>query len=304
LVVDAVNSVLAQTYRPIEIIVVDDGSTDRTLSVLKSLSKQSPEINVITQGNAGPGVARELGRQLAKGEFIQYLDSDDLLLPEKFEQQVKALKQQPECDIAYGKTEATLIGGPLKGEAMRQTGHQINTMFPLFLRESWWGTSTPLYRRIILDKAGPWLAIMNEEDWEYDCRIASLGGNLVFVNEFVSITRYHDNHLSAEGSTDPVKLKHRCIAQQHIYHHARSYMQLTGRKSEITKEDWSYYSKSLFLLARQCALANMPDHALQMVELSIAANGKARLKHRVFCFLAAFVGWRNASRFTQWLVSS
>ena len=78
LIVEAVNSVLAQTYKNTEVIVVDDGSDDDTPSVLLSLQTEHPQVTVLTQQNQGPGVARELGRQHAKGEFIQFLDSDDL----------------------------------------------------------------------------------------------------------------------------------------------------------------------------------------------------------------------------------
>src|SRR5262245_61954525 len=78
---EAVESVLAQTYRPIEIIVVDDESTDDTRCVAEALaSTNSKEVRVIHQSNSGPGLAREAGRQASRGEFIQYLDSDDLLL--------------------------------------------------------------------------------------------------------------------------------------------------------------------------------------------------------------------------------
>ena len=81
----AVESVLQQTHRPIEVIIADDGSTDETGEVAKELVEQHPEVVRYTRHeNAGPGPARELGRQLARGEFIQYLDSDDRLLPNKF----------------------------------------------------------------------------------------------------------------------------------------------------------------------------------------------------------------------------
>ena len=296
MVVEAINSVLAQTYRPIEIIVVDDGSTDNTLAVLQSLAETNAQVKVFSQANSGPGAARELGRQKAQGEYVQYLDSDDLLLSEKFSLQVRALNEKADCCIAYGKTESTLIGEPLKGIAMRLTGVQLDAMFPEFLRDRWWGTSTPLYRASVLDEAGAWLTTLNEEDWEYDCRIASTGGKLVYVNEFVSHARRHEEHLSAQGTTDPVKLKHRCIAQQKIYQHARSYMELEDRATEINSADWTFYSKAVFLLARQCAAANLPEQALQMIELSETANGGRNNKHRFFRFLAMTLGWRNASK--------
>src|SRR6185503_20150635 len=80
---EAVASVLSQTYRPIELIVVDDGSTDDTPRVADELGETHPqEVRVIHQSNTGPGLAREAGRHSALGEFIQYLDSDDLILPE------------------------------------------------------------------------------------------------------------------------------------------------------------------------------------------------------------------------------
>src|SRR5512143_4106165 len=77
---EAVASVLAQSYRPIEIIVVDDGSTDDTLAVCEELAGHRPDVvRTIRISNGGPGLAREAGRRFARGEFIQYLDSDDLL---------------------------------------------------------------------------------------------------------------------------------------------------------------------------------------------------------------------------------
>src|SRR6266566_2626754 len=85
---EACASVIAQTYRPLEIIIVDDGSTDDTADTAADLAQTNPqEIRVIHQSKTGAGLAREAGRRNARGEFIQYLDSDDLLLPRKFELQ-------------------------------------------------------------------------------------------------------------------------------------------------------------------------------------------------------------------------
>jgi glycosyltransferase involved in cell wall biosynthesis len=104
MLVDAVESVLAQSYRPLEILIVDDGSTDDTPAVADALAADHPEVQAIHIPNGGPGVAREAGRRQARGEFVQYLDSDDVLLSEKFQSQVRALSADPESGECYGMT--------------------------------------------------------------------------------------------------------------------------------------------------------------------------------------------------------
>jgi hypothetical protein len=94
----AVNSVLAQTYRPIEIIVVDDGSTDDTGAVLEEYGDQ---IIAIRQDNQGRSVARNTGLRTAKGKYIAFLDSDDFWAKEKLKEQVMTLQAQPDAAICY-----------------------------------------------------------------------------------------------------------------------------------------------------------------------------------------------------------
>jgi glycosyltransferase involved in cell wall biosynthesis len=106
IVCDAVESVLAQTYAPVEVIVVDDGSTDETLARLKRFGNR---IRVIPQANAGPAAARNRGIADSRGELISFLDSDDVWLPSKTERQVSLMERAGEsvscclcnCTIAY-----------------------------------------------------------------------------------------------------------------------------------------------------------------------------------------------------------
>src|SRR5204863_108204 len=156
---EAVASVIAQTYRPIEIIIIDDGSTDETGDVARELARAHPEIHIVRQANGGAGAAREAGRRLSRGEFRQHLDSDDVLLPRKFELQVAALRTNPECAVAYGRTQWRRRDGTLVPTAWGRTGERIETMFPAMLQSRWWTTHTPLYRATVLDAAGPWLPL-------------------------------------------------------------------------------------------------------------------------------------------------
>ena len=297
---EAVASVLDQTYRPIEVIIVDDGSTDDTGRVAEELAASNPAmVRVIHIANGGPGVAREAGRQVARGDFVQYLDSDDLLLSRKFEVQVRGLQENPCCGVAYGKTRHYPYGTQPDDVAWKRTAEEIETMFPSFLRSRWWGTSTPLYRRPLLDRVGPWTALSNEEDWEYDCRVAALGVRLVCCDEFVSEQRWHEGaHLSRNGSSDPRKLKDRTAAHELILSHARR----AGIGPEVP--EMRHFARELFLVSRQCGAAGLADDSKRLFEAARMASTQERARGLDFtCYVrvAQIVGWVATGRLTCYL---
>jgi glycosyltransferase involved in cell wall biosynthesis len=287
---EAVDSVLEQTYRDIEIIIINDGSTDETTAVADELASMHPKhIRLIHQVNTGPGLAREAGRLSARGEFIQYLDSDDVLLPKKFELQVAGLQAHPECDVSYGKTRFYTKGDPVPDVAWKRTGESIAKMFPSFLQSRWWGTSTPLYRRAVVDSAGPWTALCNEEDWEYDCRIASRGVSLHYVPEFVSEEREHDGpRLSKHGSKQQAKLKSRAGAHALILEHAWT------AGIAIGIPEMQHFSRELFLLSRQCGAAGLAKESKELFRLAKSASGQDRAQKwdfKLYELLADVTGW-------------
>jgi glycosyltransferase involved in cell wall biosynthesis len=293
---EAVASVLAQTYKPVEIIIVDDGSTDETGREADALAEAYSEVRTIHRENGGVGAARETGRLVAQGEFIQYLDSDDLLLPTKFELQVNGLRRCSDCGVSYGKTRFYNIGEPAADVPYKRTGERIPAMFPSFLRSRWWTTSSVLYRRAITDAAGPWTDLRNEEDWEYDCRIASKGVRLDYCDAFISDQRNTGGGLSAAGgASDPNKLKDRATAHKMILEHA-----LAAEVSHETSE-MQHFARELFLLARQCGASGLEEEARMLFRLARRASGNERSRGIDFLLYgvgARLVGWRAMGTLT------
>jgi len=112
---EAIDSVLSQSYRPIEIIVVDDGSTDGSRDIALSYSLD----NYIYQDNAGAAAARNRGILAAKGEYISFLDADDLWMPSKLSAQIAAFSNDPAVDIVIGYVEQ-FVSPELDTQAMKK----------------------------------------------------------------------------------------------------------------------------------------------------------------------------------------
>lgn len=288
LLAEAVESVLAQTYRPIEIIIIDDSSTDDTAKVADKLAQDHPQkIRAVHQANSGVGAAREAGRLQAKGEFIQYLDSDDILMPRKFELQVSALRAHPECGVAYGKTRYFEGEGPSTDIPWKRTGEKIETMFPAFLQSRWWGTSTPLYRREITDRAGAWTSLCREEDWEYDSRVAALGVKLYYCDEFVSEQR----GITADRlcrNLPPSTWRDRAKAHALIFEHARR------AGIDENSPEMRHFARESFLYSRQCGVEGLATESREFFQLARTAAGAKRgngIDFKLYRFLARIFGW-------------
>ena len=99
--IQALDSIIAQSYQNIEIIVVDDGSNDNSLDVLYAYANETPLLKIISQKNAGVAVARNTGIAVAKGDYIAFLDSDDFWHPEKLSLQVNFLEEELEYAACY-----------------------------------------------------------------------------------------------------------------------------------------------------------------------------------------------------------
>ncbi|MEA5466982.1 glycosyltransferase family 2 protein [Leptothoe sp. PORK10 BA2] len=108
---EVIQSVLNQSYQNWELLVIDDGSTDNTAELVSKYSKKDSRVRLISKENGGVSVARNLGAQLAEGELIAFLDSDDLWLPDKISAHVNYMSSHPQVGVSFARVELIETNG-------------------------------------------------------------------------------------------------------------------------------------------------------------------------------------------------
>ena len=193
-VLDALSSAYNQTYRPIEIIVVDDGSTDKTsLHIEKWLSEHPTDASfnfrLLKQENKGAPSARNAGLKASRGEYIQLLDSDDIIAKEKLEHQIELMKSYDD-DVDYIASELYFFDTHYqipKPKNPRITKHGRMTS-PYDASRS----TTLLLRRRLCLRAGPWNETLNQwQDWEYAFRILACRPSFIHLLDMYYCIRIH-----------------------------------------------------------------------------------------------------------------
>jgi glycosyltransferase involved in cell wall biosynthesis len=196
---EAVASCLAQTYPSIEVVVVDDGSADGTREMVTArlLGDWAGKVVYQHKENGGVSSARNLGLSLARGEYVQFLDSDDVLLPDKIGRQIASFQSAVEpvdCCMCYGR-----LGDRASGwEAARRIGELCPDVATYIRRQCERSihimhTAAPLWRREFLTLADGWReALMVAEEWEYYIRLLALRPRLTSVPDDLFFVRAHE----------------------------------------------------------------------------------------------------------------
>lgn len=198
LLVEAVASGLAQTYPHIEVVIVDDGSTDGTdkMVAARLRAEWAGKVVYLYKENGGTSSAKNAGMQKAQGAYIQFLDSDDVLRPEKVSRQMASIRSASEivdCCVCYGRLgtlEAGWHNGMRIGEVcpnsalyiQRQCGRNVHVIC----------TNAPLWRADFLIGFPTWREDLNvSEEWEYYIRLLSRNPLLTAVPEDLFWVREH-----------------------------------------------------------------------------------------------------------------
>jgi glycosyltransferase involved in cell wall biosynthesis len=185
---ETIRSALDQTWPNTEIIVVDDGSSDNTLKMARAF--ESGIVKVITQQNRGACGARNRALEVAQGSYIQWLDADDLLAPDKISQQLKGsnngLTSQVLLTSAFGKFLFRHRKAKFEPNALWQDLAPQDWILTKFMKHVWMNPTSWLVSRKLTDMAGPWderLSGSGDDDGEYICRIVSVSEKVKFVRE-------------------------------------------------------------------------------------------------------------------------
>jgi glycosyltransferase involved in cell wall biosynthesis len=183
---DAIRSALDQTWDRKEIIVVDDGSTDRTVLVADSF--KSSQVTVVAQRNQGAAAARNAAFWLSKGDYIQWLDADDLLAPEKIERQVNAVGSEPNRRLLLSCGWGRFMHRPNRARFTPTSLWCDLSPLEFLLRKLrdrvFMQTSVWLVSRQLSEAAGPWDGrMLGDDDGEYFCRVVLSSNGIRFVPE-------------------------------------------------------------------------------------------------------------------------
>ncbi|WP_404790610.1 glycosyltransferase family 2 protein [Altericista sp. CCNU0014] len=194
----SLNSVFDQSYQDFEVIVIDDGSTDDTAEQVHRFSDRAT-LRYVHQSNAGPAAARNTGMKMAAGQFIAFLDGDDLWHPQKLAAHLSRLQNSPRMGMSFNWFEV-LYGYP-DGKRLQPwffPPTQSTLRWADFLERNWTGTSSTVVVRAecLKDRCGFDPRFRTGEDYHLWLEIAKAGWEIGFIPEILTVYRKRPSSLT------------------------------------------------------------------------------------------------------------
>jgi glycosyltransferase involved in cell wall biosynthesis len=195
---ETIESVLSQTFTNFELLIIDDGSTDNTAEIANHYSHKDRRIKLISQKNQGVSIARNTGIEIAKGEYIAFLDSDDQWLADKLAVHIEHFNRCPNLGISFGRVEFMSFDGQPTGQF---SNSQLLQLVPerLYYENLIVTPSNAVIRRAVLDNVGNFDSnLSGTEDAELFLRIAYKGWKVEGIDKV--LVRYRTNQLGVSSN--------------------------------------------------------------------------------------------------------
>ncbi len=235
-ILETVESALAQTFTDFEILVINDGSTDSTLNLIEEIG--DARLKIFNYENSGVAIARNRGISLAAGQFISFLDSDDLWLPDKLESQLFALKNHPAAGLAYSWVSYINTQGDFL-YSQEPIYYEGNVYPQLLARNFLTCGSTPLIRKHVIDSVGGFdPSVPPADDWDYWLRVSEKW-NFKVVTKHQVLYRISPHSMS---------LNVEAMERAHMMVLEKAFESAPAQLQPLKKKNLSYYYQYLAAL--------------------------------------------------------
>lgn len=241
---ETIESILNQTYQQIEVLVIDDQSTDNSFQIAKSYEAVSNKIKAIQRKSSqkkGANSCRNIGLSLAKGHYIKWIDSDDLLSFNIIELQVDDLiKSNSDISVCRAKKFIQRTSY-IEKEWLNEWGNINNnpTVENFCSYKFIWHTCSGLWNINFLKKTSIWDEhLMNSQEWLFHLTALAYGANISTINEYGSFIRVHDNSMSHQSNKKGNYYYNECLARYKA-------MSVLHKKKYNVKQTYSLLFKKL-----------------------------------------------------------
>jgi glycosyltransferase involved in cell wall biosynthesis len=289
---DTLRSAIAQTWPNKEIIVVDDGSTDQTLAVARQF--ESDGVRVYAQKNQGAAAARNKAFSLSQGDYIQWLDADDLLAPDKIAKQLGALSESPNkrtlLSGSWGNFMYRYYRAKFIPNALWDDLSPVEWLVRKMGQNLYMQTATWLVSRELSEAAGQWdTRLLGDDDGEYFCRVLLASDGVRFVPESKVYYRLSGpSSLSYVGLSDKKQEAQMCSMKLHMgYLRSLEDSERTRAACVTYLQNWlvSFYPSRM-------------DLVQQMEQMARDLGGHVNTPHLSwkYSWIRAMFGWPVARR--------